>query len=88
MPHVWAVHITSNRPGDVCPEGPMEFAGSSRMKAEGVAKERSKDPGVKAASVTEFNLDEQGTRRRVSSFVHGERQIYPHTTNSREYVIG
>lgn len=88
MTHVWAVHITSNQPGDVCPEGPMEYAASTYPGAEKVAKERSTDFGVKAASVTKFTVDERGTRRRVSIFVNGELQQYPHTTNDREYVVG
>lgn len=88
MPHVWAVHITSSRPEDKCPEGPMEFAATSLPKAEKQAIERSKDPGVRAASVTRLTLDEPGSRKRISSFVHGQRQQYPHTTNNREHVIG
>lgn len=88
MAHVWAVHITSSRPGDVCPEGPMEYAASTCPGAETVAKERSEDFGVKAASVTQLTLDERGTRRRVSIFVNGERQQFPHTTNDRQWVVG
>lgn len=76
---VYAVH--SVRADEV---RPTKFIGTDLQVAEQHAKELSTDPGVLAAAVTSFVLDEAGTRRGVSLFVGGVKQAAPYVSDDRQ----
>ncbi len=75
---VWTVHVTM--PDEV---RPTEAAFSDEQAANAWAQQLSTEPGVLAASVIRFVLDEPGNRRNVSMFVRGGRQAVPHISDCR-----
>ncbi|MBV9315372.1 MAG: hypothetical protein JO100_16950 [Pseudonocardia sp.] len=75
---IYTVHAV--RPAEV---GPIVLATQSRKAAEDHAAELSNDPGVLAAQVTQFVLNQPGTRSAVALFVAGQRQQVPYVSNDR-----
>ncbi|GAA5175090.1 hypothetical protein GCM10023321_80390 [Pseudonocardia eucalypti] len=59
---------------------------STLKKAEGYAKELSTDPGVLAAAVTRYIVDEQGRRTAVVLYVDGKAQNVPWISNDRRVL--
>lgn len=59
---------------------------STLKKAETYAAQLSSDPGVLAAAVTRFVVDEQGRRTAMSLFVGGKRQEVPWISNDRQVL--
>jgi len=51
--------------------------------AERYAAELSTDPGVLAAGITRFVVDELGTRRAIALYVTGIRQQVPYVSDDR-----
>jgi hypothetical protein len=56
---------------------------SMQSTAEDYACSVSTDPGVLAAAVTIYHVDEPGQRCAIALFVHGERQQAPYISNDR-----
>jgi hypothetical protein len=63
-----------------------QFVTADWSVAEAHACVLSKDPGVLAAAVTRFVLDEQGRRTAVALFVAGVRQQVPHVSDDRRVL--
>jgi hypothetical protein len=75
---VWTVHATL-----AAEVRPTEAVFSNWPAALDHATALSRDPGVLAASVVRFTLDELGTRTGVAMFVHGRRQQVPYVSDCR-----
>ncbi|GAA5176209.1 hypothetical protein GCM10023321_84010 [Pseudonocardia eucalypti] len=56
---------------------------STLSKAEKYAAELSTDPGVLAAAVTRYVVDEQGRRTAVSLYVDGRKQEVGYISDDR-----
>ena len=67
---------------------PTEAVFSGSQAACEHATASSTDPGVLAASVVRFTVDELGTRRGVAMFVHGRRQQVPYVSDCRSIYAG
>ena len=67
---------------------PTEAVFSGSQAACEHAEASSTDPGVLAASVVRFTVNELGTRRGVAMFVHGRRQEVPHVSDCRGIYAG
>jgi len=78
MSEVFAVHAV--RPAEV---RPTELICRSLARAEQYAVELSTDPGVLAAGITRFVVDEMGTRRAVALYVAGVKQQVPYVSDDR-----
>jgi len=78
MSEIFAVHAV--RPAEV---RPTELVCWSLANAERYASELSTDPGVLAAGITRFVVDELGTRRAIALYVDGVKQQVPYVSNSR-----
>jgi len=78
MKEVFAVHAV--RPAEV---RPTELICRSLADAEHHASELSTDPGVLAAGITRFVVDELGTRRALALYVDGVKQQVPYVSDSR-----
>lgn len=59
---------------------------STLKKAETYAAELSTDPGVIAAAVTRFVVDEHGRRTAISLFVRGKKQQVGHISDDRKVL--
>lgn len=75
---VWTVHATL--PNEV---RPTEAVFGQERAACTHARLVSEDPGVLAASVARFTIDELGTRKSVAMFVEGKRQQVPYVSDCR-----
>jgi len=78
MSEVYAVHAV--RPSEV---RPTELLCRNLARAEQYASELSTDPGILAAGITRFVVDELGTRRAIALYVDGVRQQVPYVSDSR-----
>jgi hypothetical protein len=78
MSEIFAVHAV--RPSEV---RPTELICGTLADAERYAAELSKDPGVLAAGITRFVLDELGTRQAVALYVAGVKQQVPYVSDDR-----
>lgn len=78
MTAVFAVHAV--RPAEV---RPTELICASLTDAEHYAAALSTDPGVLAAGISRFVVDELGTRRAVALYVRGVRQQVPYVSDDR-----
>lgn len=56
---------------------------STVAKAEKYAKDLSTDPGVLAAAVTRYVIDEQGHRTAVALYVNGRKQEVGYISDDR-----
>jgi hypothetical protein len=59
------------------------FVTANESAAGKYAATLSTDPGVLAAAVTRFVLDQDGRRTPAAMFVKGERQQVPHISDDR-----
>lgn len=59
---------------------------STLAKAEAYATQLSTDPGVIAAAVTRYMVDEQGRRTAIALYVDGKRQEVPWISNDRQVL--
>jgi len=78
MSEIFAVHAV--RPAEV---RPTELICRDLAKAERFATELSTDPGVLAAGITRYVLDELGTRQAVALYVAGVKQQVPYVSDDR-----
>jgi hypothetical protein len=78
MTEVFAVHAV--RTSEI---RPTELICESLPRAEKYAAVLSTDPGVLAAGITCFGLDELGTRTAVALFVGGVKQQVPYVSDDR-----
>jgi len=78
MSEIFAVHAV--RRAEV---RPTELICGSLTMAETYAAALSTDPGVLAAGITRFVVDELGTRRAIALYVAGVRQQVPYVSDDR-----
>ncbi|MBV9312799.1 MAG: hypothetical protein JO100_03455 [Pseudonocardia sp.] len=78
MSEIFAVHVV--HPAQV---RPTEFICRKLPQAEKHAAELSNDPGVLAAGVTRFVVDEPGTRQAAALYVRGVKQRLPYVSDDR-----
>jgi len=62
---------------------PTEIVCSELEEAEGHAAVLSQDPGVLAAAVTRFAVNQSGSRSGVSLWVAGRKQAVPYVSDCR-----
>jgi len=78
MSEVFAVHAV--RASEV---RPTELICQRLATAETYAAALSTDPGVLAAGITRFVIDELGTRQAVALYVDSVKQQVPYVSDSR-----
>jgi len=87
---VWGVHLARRDATGHLIVGPTILVSTSQSLAEQQAFERSKDDGVRGASVTRYRLDRVGEDTRESLWVEGVRQQVPFVTDGSNptYILG